>query len=374
MLKAKTAQAGEITSLKKRVKKLERRNKTRTSRLKRLRNVGVLDDDEVVAEKEVSTANPVTTAGEVVTTADVESRRKEEKSTNQSLKEEANMYIFEKYGWFHSQSIDEQKFDEVQKAFDKTMSWIDSFVSIDFEAVKEVIEGSSKRAGDQLEQEDAKRQRIEEENTFAELKRCLEIVPDDEDDVTVEATPLSLKYLTIIYYKSTKKGGKSFCKSSKQMAILRCILLLVKCSRNLTREDLEEEDDASLRCSSSTLFSTRVKTKISKRKKTSVIHDEGDDTKKSLVTRGRKGKEKVIKDDGICRKGNKADVSIYKRAMVNGKAKMVEDVGVVKRGKERGVIIEDGGFSNGGGKETMVTKRAIGSRKIEGKSVKVESE
>nr|GEY47809.1 hypothetical protein [Tanacetum cinerariifolium] len=131
-----------------------------------------------------------------------------------------------------------------------------------------------------------------------------------------------------------------------------------------------DEDDAGLRCSSSTPFSTRVKTKISKRNKTSVIHDEGDDRKKSLVTGGRKGKEKVIKDEGICSKGNKADVTIYKKAMVNGKAKMVEDVGAVKRGKERGVVIEDGGFSNDGGKETVVTKRAIGSKKIEGKSMK----
>nr|GFC32900.1 hypothetical protein [Tanacetum cinerariifolium] len=96
-----------------------------------------------------------------------------------------------------------------------------------------------------------------------------------------------------------------------------------------------EEEEASLRCSSSTSFSIRVKTKISKRKKTSVIHDKGDDRKKSLVTGGRKGKEKLIKDEGVCSKGNKADVTIYKRTMVNGKAKMVEDVGAVKKGKDR---------------------------------------
>nr|GEV67610.1 cytochrome b561/ferric reductase transmembrane [Tanacetum cinerariifolium] len=96
--------------------------------------------------------------------------------------------------------------------------------------------------------------------------------------------------------------------------------------------------------------------------------------KKYMVTGGRKGKEKVIEDEGICSKGNKANVTIYKRAMVNGKAKMVEDVGVVKREKDRGVVIEDSGFINDGGKETLVTKRAIGSRKIEGKSVKMESE
>nr|GEW50333.1 pentatricopeptide repeat-containing protein [Tanacetum cinerariifolium] len=135
----------------------------------------------------------------------------------------------------------------------------------------------------------------------------------------------------------------------------------------------EEEDDG-LRCSSLTPFSTRVKTKIRKRKKTSVIHDEGDDRKKSLVTEGRKGNEKVIEDEGIRSKGNKADVTIYKRAMVNGKAKMIEDVGAVKRGKDRGVVIKDGGFINDGEKETVVTKRDIGSRKTEGKRVTVESE
>nr|GEX32711.1 hypothetical protein [Tanacetum cinerariifolium] len=105
----------------------------------------------------------------------------------------------------------------------------------------------------------------------------------------------------------------------------------------------EEEDDG-LRCSSLTSFSIRFKTKISKRKKTSMIHDEGDDRKKSLVRGGHKGKEKIIEDEGD-----------------------------VKRGKDRGVVIEDGGFINDGGKETVVTKRVIGSRKMERKSVKVES-
>ncbi|GJS02631.1 hypothetical protein Tco_0319139 [Tanacetum coccineum] len=130
--KAKTAQAKEIASLKKRVKQLEKRKKSITSGLKRLRKVGSAskvessndvslgaqedaskqgrkiadldDDDEVtlidetqernveemlfdvqddlqgeevvdekeVAKKQVSAADPVTTAGDVVTTANVE--------------------------------------------------------------------------------------------------------------------------------------------------------------------------------------------------------------------------------------------------------------------------------------------------------------
>ncbi|GJZ14219.1 hypothetical protein Tco_0549449 [Tanacetum coccineum] len=84
---AKTAQAKEIASLKKRVKQLEQKRKSRTSGLKRLRKVGsdsrvessndmlfdVQDDlqgEEVIAEKEVAEKEG-STAGEIVTTASV---------------------------------------------------------------------------------------------------------------------------------------------------------------------------------------------------------------------------------------------------------------------------------------------------------------
>ncbi|GJX63101.1 hypothetical protein Tco_0296001 [Tanacetum coccineum] len=92
----------EIESLKRRVKSLEKRRKSRTPRFKRLRKVGLasrvessndvslgaqedaskqgrkianLDADaeeKEVVEKEVSVADPITTAGEIVTTANVE--------------------------------------------------------------------------------------------------------------------------------------------------------------------------------------------------------------------------------------------------------------------------------------------------------------
>nr|GEX02033.1 hypothetical protein [Tanacetum cinerariifolium] len=54
--------------------------------------------------------------------------------------------------------------------------------------------------------------RIEEENESAELKRCLEIIPNNNDDVTIEATPLSSKSPTIVDYKIYKEGRKSFFK------------------------------------------------------------------------------------------------------------------------------------------------------------------
>ncbi|GKD70171.1 hypothetical protein Tco_1324261 [Tanacetum coccineum] len=106
-----------------------------------------------------------------------------------------------------------------------------------------------------------------------------------------------------------------------------------------------EEDDAGLRCYSSTPFDTRYERKISKRKETSVSHDEsaGRKRKKSLVNGGNKGKEKVFEDEGADKKRKKTLVT---RAMVNGKAKMVEVKGAVKTGRDRCVVI--------GGKEEVV--------------------
>nr|GEW00301.1 hypothetical protein [Tanacetum cinerariifolium] len=100
------------------------------------------------------------------------------------------------------------------------MKWIEAFVPMDIELVKaseKAAKGSSKRVGSNLEQKDAKRQRIEEENESAELKRCLEINPDDNDDVKIKAIPLSSKSSTFVDYKIYNEGGKAFSKSSEQM-------------------------------------------------------------------------------------------------------------------------------------------------------------
>nr|GFB10332.1 hypothetical protein [Tanacetum cinerariifolium] len=121
------------------------------------------DQSEKVAKKEVSTVDPVTTTGEVVTTTDVESKC----------------------------------FEEVQQAFNKTMDWINNFVAMDSDAVKDRAVEISKRPREKLEFDKSKKQKLDEnvqvevvDNDTAELKRCLEIVPKDDDDVTIKATPL----------------------------------------------------------------------------------------------------------------------------------------------------------------------------------------
>nr|GFA01616.1 hypothetical protein [Tanacetum cinerariifolium]GFD15957.1 hypothetical protein [Tanacetum cinerariifolium] len=73
----------------------------------------------------------------------------------------------------------------------------------------EVTEGSLKRTREELEQQNAKKQKMEDDKESAELKQCLEIVPDD-GNVTIDATPLSFKSLTIVDYKIYKEGKNNY--------------------------------------------------------------------------------------------------------------------------------------------------------------------
>nr|GEY93278.1 hypothetical protein [Tanacetum cinerariifolium] len=84
--------------------------------------------------------------------------------------------------------------------------------------VEDSVWNNQQGLGDELQQESAKKQKVDDDQEATELKRCLAIVPDDEDDVTIDATPLSSKSPTI---RSTKKEEKVISKSSGQMVVLR---------------------------------------------------------------------------------------------------------------------------------------------------------
>nr|GEV74206.1 reverse transcriptase domain-containing protein [Tanacetum cinerariifolium] len=265
-------QALEIRSLKRRVKRLEKKASKKSYKLKRLYKIGsstrvessedaglgdqenaskqrrmiddldtdhivalidetqgrkdhdmfdtsILDDEEVVAEKEVNNAHPVSTAGEVVTTAGVEEEESNialiESCDNTQAMMDANYELALR---LQEEERGELTIEEKSRLFvelmDKRMKYFarlkakkikKAFVPMDIELVKgsekavkgskkaiegseKAAEGSFKKAGDKLEQEDAKRQMIKKENESAKLKRCLEIILDDDDDVTIEAT------------------------------------------------------------------------------------------------------------------------------------------------------------------------------------------
>ncbi|GJQ89301.1 putative ribonuclease H-like domain-containing protein [Tanacetum coccineum] len=102
-------------------------------------------------------------------------------------------YLKNMAGFTHNQ-LKNKNFEEIQKAFNKTMNWINSFVPMDYEMVegnKDKAEGSKKSTREELDEESVKRQKLEDDAKKAELKLCLEIVPYDDKAVNFE--PLATK-------------------------------------------------------------------------------------------------------------------------------------------------------------------------------------
>nr|GEZ20729.1 hypothetical protein [Tanacetum cinerariifolium] len=103
------------------------------------------------------------------------------------------------------------------------MKRVNTFVDYRNELVVEglkkdkVTEGRLKRTREELEQENAKKQKMEDHKESAELKQCLKFVPDDRDNITIDATPLS-----------SKADGNS-----------QMYLAFSKLLKNFNREDLE---------------------------------------------------------------------------------------------------------------------------------------
>ncbi|GKB82769.1 hypothetical protein Tco_0949664 [Tanacetum coccineum] len=70
-------------------------------------------------------------------------------------------------------------------------------------------EGSSKRAGEDLQQESIKKQKVDEDKETTELHRLIEVLPNKED-VEIDVIPLATKPLSIVDYKIHKEGKKTY--------------------------------------------------------------------------------------------------------------------------------------------------------------------
>nr|GFD31729.1 hypothetical protein [Tanacetum cinerariifolium] len=73
----------------------------------------------------------------------------------------------------------------------------------------------------------------------AELKQCLEIIPEDEDDVTIDAISLSSKSPIIVDYKIHKEGKKSYFQIFRANGNSQMYLTFSKMLKNFDREDLK---------------------------------------------------------------------------------------------------------------------------------------
>nr|GEU80173.1 hypothetical protein [Tanacetum cinerariifolium] len=274
----KIAQALEITKLKKRVRRLEKRNKVKASGLKKLKKVGTgqrikssadTDDEpeptelkevievvttaklmiEVVIRYPEETATPSTIIHSDPKSKDkrkgimveepkplkkqaqieqdeayarelevelnkninwddvIEQVKRKEKEDNVVLRYQVlkrkpqtkaqarkNMMVYLKnMAGFKMDYFKGMSYDDIRPIFEKYFNSNVAFLEKSKEEMEEEASRALKRKTESFEEKAAKKQKLDEE--VEELKKHLQIMPNDEDDVYTEATPLALKVI-----------------------------------------------------------------------------------------------------------------------------------------------------------------------------------
>ncbi|GJV28685.1 reverse transcriptase domain-containing protein [Tanacetum coccineum] len=144
-----------------------------------------------------------------------------------------------------------KSFANVQELFDKAMKRVNTFVDFRTELVEgtereesskrvETIgqESSFKRAGDKLEQEKAKKQKIDDDKEEAIMKELMEVV-SNEEGVAIDAIPLYTKPPSIVYYMIIKEGKINIYQIIRADGSLKRYSAIIHMLRNFDREDLE---------------------------------------------------------------------------------------------------------------------------------------
>nr|GEY12960.1 hypothetical protein [Tanacetum cinerariifolium] len=75
--------------------------------------------------------------------------------------------------------------------------------------ISKLVPGKEKRPGEELIQENTKKQKVDDEKETVELKQLMEIIPNEEE-VTIDAITLVVKSPKIVDSKIYKEGNKSY--------------------------------------------------------------------------------------------------------------------------------------------------------------------
>ncbi|GJX84152.1 hypothetical protein Tco_0333633 [Tanacetum coccineum] len=105
--------------------------------------------------------------------------------------------------------------------------------------MEDLVEGSSKRAGEELEQESTKKQKVDDDKETAELKQCLEIIPDEEE-VAIDAITLVVKSPKIVDWKIHKERKKSFYQIVRADGKSQMYRIFSQMLKSFDKEDLED--------------------------------------------------------------------------------------------------------------------------------------
>nr|GEV55559.1 hypothetical protein [Tanacetum cinerariifolium] len=166
---------------------------------------------EVVTTAKLMT-EVVTTAATTITAAPSAARRRKgnKKEDNAVLRYQAlkrkpqteaharkNMMVYLKnMVGFKMDFFKGMSYDDIRPIFEKHFNSIVGFLEKSKKELEEEASRALKRKSESSEQQAVKKQKLDEE--VEKLKKHLQIVPTDEDDVYTEATPLALKMILLV--------------------------------------------------------------------------------------------------------------------------------------------------------------------------------
>ncbi|GJS64131.1 hypothetical protein Tco_0678695 [Tanacetum coccineum] len=127
-----------------------------------------------------------------------------------------------------------KSFDSIQKMFDRAFKRVNTFV--DFRT--DLVEGSSKRAGEELEQGSSKKQKVDDDKETTKLKSLMEVILDEEE-VALDAIPLAVKSPSIVDWKIHKEGKKSYYQIIRADGSSKMYLVFSHMLKSFDKEDLE---------------------------------------------------------------------------------------------------------------------------------------
>ncbi|GJZ77798.1 hypothetical protein Tco_0642470 [Tanacetum coccineum] len=180
--------------------------------------------------------------------AELRAKEKRNKPPTKSQKRnQMSTYLKNMGTWKHTQ-LKNKTYEEIERLFEIEMKRVNTFIPMDQEvesSKKDEAENKSKRAGEELESDVSKKQKTDEQvevevDDTTELKRCLEVVPEDEDDVIVGATPLSSRSPSIVDYKIHKEGKKKYFQIIRAYGNSKNYLTFGQMFKNFNRDDLED--------------------------------------------------------------------------------------------------------------------------------------
>ncbi|GKB27319.1 putative ribonuclease H-like domain-containing protein [Tanacetum coccineum] len=158
-------------------------------------------------------------------------------------------YLKNMEGW-KPKDLKSKSFANIQELFDKAMKRVNIFVDMDTELVEGSAvraKGSSKRAGEDLQQESTKKQKmdnvketteVDEDKETAKLQSLMEVILDKEE-VAFDAIPLATKPPSIVDWKILKERKISYFQIIRADGSSKRYLAFIQMLKNFDREDLK---------------------------------------------------------------------------------------------------------------------------------------